>query len=156
MQWPILHLRRTRCNAGPKRYVRAMFYCSHGNNLEEVQIAPHATFFASTKSPSDMVSCRQDTTPSADHTRRWNDTNRESILWTNYWYRFSAGQGQLMKILIYFWWAAKTIAGSYMRVTMGKLMVWALKLDPSFHQDNKWKPTSRAFDWCNNNGGIPL
>jgi hypothetical protein len=39
------------------------------------------------------------------------------------WYHFSAGQGQLMTILIYFWWAAKTIAGSYMRVTMGKLMV---------------------------------
>jgi hypothetical protein len=36
-----------------------------------------------------------------------------------------------MKILIFFRWAAKTIAGSYMRVTMGKLMVWALKLDPS-------------------------
>ena len=50
---------------------------------------------------------------------------------------FSAGQGQLMKILIYFWWAAKTIAGSYMRVTMGKLMVWALKLDPSLDQDTK-------------------
>jgi hypothetical protein len=31
-----------------------------------------------------------------------------------------------MKILIYIWWAAKTIAGSYMRVAMGKLMVWAL------------------------------
>ena len=37
-----------------------------------------------------------------------------------------------MKIIIYFWWAAKTIAGSYMRVTMGKLMVWALKLDPGY------------------------
>jgi hypothetical protein len=32
-----------------------------------------------------------------------------------------------------FWWAAKTIAGSYMRVMMGKLMLWALKLDPSLH-----------------------
>jgi hypothetical protein len=28
---------------------------------------------------------------------------------------------------------AKTIAGSYMRVMMGKLMLWALKLDPSLH-----------------------
>jgi hypothetical protein len=27
-----------------------------------------------------------------------------------------------MKILIYFWWAAKTIAGSYTRFTMGKLL----------------------------------
>ncbi len=104
------------------------------------------TFFVSTKSPSDMVSCRQDTAPSADHTRRWNDMNIGSIPWTIWWYRFSAGQGQLMKILIYFWWAAKTIAGSYTRVTMGKLIVWALKLDPSLHQDTKWKPTSRAFD----------
>jgi hypothetical protein len=60
------------CNARPKQYVRAMFYC-RGNAercLEEVQIAPHATFFALTKSPSDMVSCRQDTAPSANHTRR--------------------------------------------------------------------------------------
>ena len=39
-----------------------------------------------------------------------------------------------MKIFIYFWWAAKTIAGSYMRVTMGKLMVWALKLDPNLNR----------------------
>jgi hypothetical protein len=30
---------------------------------------------------------------------------------------------------------AKTVAGSYMRVTMGDLLVWALKLDPSLHQD---------------------
>ena len=42
-----------------------------------------------------------------------------------------------MKILIYFWWGAKTRAGSYMRVKMGKLMVWALKLDPSLDQDTK-------------------
>jgi len=42
-----------------------------------------------------------------------------------------------MMILIYLWWAAKTIAVSYMRVAMGKLMVWALKLDPNLHQDTK-------------------
>ena len=40
-----------------------------------------------------------------------------------------------MKILIYFCWEAKTIAGSYMRVAMGKLMVCALKLDPNLNQD---------------------
>ena len=42
MQRPILHLRRTRCNARPKRYVRAMFYCRGGAKrcLEVVQIAP--------------------------------------------------------------------------------------------------------------------
>ena len=83
MQWPILHLRRTRRDTRPKRYVWAMFYCRGGAErcLEEVQIAPHATFFASTKSPLVMVSCRQDTAPS--HTWRWNDTNRGSIPWTN-------------------------------------------------------------------------
>jgi len=72
MQRPILHLRRTRRDARSKRYVWAMFYCRGGAErcMEEVQIVPHATFFASTKSPSDMVSCRQDTAPSADHTRR--------------------------------------------------------------------------------------
>jgi hypothetical protein len=61
-----------------------------------------------------------------------------------------------MKILIYFWWSAKTVAASYMRVTMGDLMVWALKLDPNLHQDTIRKISSRAFDWCNNNEGIPL
>jgi hypothetical protein len=62
--------------------------------------------------------------------QRWAGSADEDI-------NFSAGQGQLMKILIYFWWAAKTIAGSYMKVMMGKLMVWALKLNPSLHQDTK-------------------
>jgi len=42
-----------------------------------------------------------------------------------------------MMILIYLWWAAKTIAVSHMRVVMRKLMVWALKLDPNLHQDTK-------------------
>ena len=40
-----------------------------------------------------------------------------------------------MMILIYLWWAAKPVAGSYMRVTMGDLLVWALKLDPSLHKE---------------------
>ena len=93
---------------------------------------------------------------SANPAQRRNDIINWSMVWTLCSYRFSAGQGQLMNILVYFWWAAKTIAGSYMRVTMGKLMVWALKLDPNHNQDTKWKPTSRAFDWCNNNGGVPL
>ncbi len=56
-----------------------------------------------------------------------------------------------MIILIYFWWAAKTIAGSYMRVTIGDLPVWGQKLDPNLHHDTLGKPTSRAIDWCNNN-----
>jgi hypothetical protein len=33
-----------------------------------------------------------------------------------------------------------------MRVTMGKWMVEALKLDPNLHQDAIGKPTSRAID----------
>jgi hypothetical protein len=32
---------------------------------------------------------------------------------------------------------------------MGDLLVWALKLDPSLHQDNIGKLSSKAFDWCN-------
>jgi len=51
-----------------------------------------------------------------------------------------------MMKLIYFWWAAKTVAGSYMRVTMGDWLVWALKLDASPHQDTIGKLSSRA---CN-------
>jgi len=44
------------------------------------------------------------------------------------------------------------VASSYMRVTMGDLQVcWALKLDPSLHQDTIGKLSSRAFDWCNKN-----
>ena len=61
-----------------------------------------------------------------------------------------------MKILIYFWWAAKTVAGSYMRDTMGKLIVWALKLDQSFRQDIIGKLSSRAYDWCNKNVVVPV
>jgi hypothetical protein len=30
------------------------------------------------------------------------------------------------------------------------------KIGPNLNEDTKWKPTSRAFDWCNNNGGAPL
>ena len=69
MQRPILHLRRTRRNARPKRYVRAMFYCRGGAErcLEEVQIAPHATFFASTKSPSNCVMSSGHSTISRPH-----------------------------------------------------------------------------------------
>jgi hypothetical protein len=60
-----------------------------------------------------------------------------------------------MMILIYFW-AAKTVAGSYMRVMMGNLLIWALKLDPSLHQDTIGKLSSRAFDWCNKNLVVPV
>jgi hypothetical protein len=60
-----------------------------------------------------------------------------------------------MMILIYFWLVAKTVAGSYMRVTMGDLLVWALKLDPSLHQDTIGELSSSAFNWCNENIVIP-
>ena len=43
----------------------------------------------------------------------------------------------MMMILIYLWWAAKTIVGSYMSVAMGNMKVWALKLYPKLHQDTK-------------------
>jgi hypothetical protein len=43
---------------------------------------------------------------------------------------------------------AKTVAGSYMRVMMGDLMVWALKLDPNNHQNIIGKLSSKAFEWC--------
>jgi hypothetical protein len=52
---------------------------------------------------------------------------------------------------IIFCHAAKTIAGSHMRVAMGDLMVWAQKLDLSLHLDTIGKPRSRAFDSCNKN-----
>jgi hypothetical protein len=37
-----------------------------------------------------------------------------------------------------------------------KLIVVPLKLDPSFHQDIIGKLSSRAFNWCYNNVGVPL
>jgi hypothetical protein len=51
-----------------------------------------------------------------------------------------------MKILIFFGHAAKSRAGSNMRVAMGNFMVWAQKLDLSVHHNNFGKPTSKAFD----------
>jgi hypothetical protein len=50
---------------------------------------------------------------------------------------FQCWAGSADEDIIFFRWAAKTIAGSYMRVRMGKLMVWALKLDPNLNQDTK-------------------
>jgi hypothetical protein len=34
-------------------------------------------------------------------------------------------------MMIFFWYNAKTVAGSYIRVRMGDLIVWAPKLDPN-------------------------
>jgi len=54
----------------------------------------------------------------------------------------------------------KTVAGSYtMRVTMGDSLVWALKLDPSLHQDNIGKPASRIKGYrlvCDKNVVVPV
>ena len=60
-----------------------------------------------------------------------------------------------MMVLI-FWWMAKTVAGSYMRVRMEDLLVWGQKLDPALHQDTTGKPTSRAIHWYNNNVVVPV
>ena len=45
-----------------------------------------------------------------------------------------------MMILILFWWTAKTVAGSYMRVTMGDWLVWDQFLDPNVNQDTTPPP----------------
>ena len=39
---------------------------------------------------------------------------------------------------------------------MGDVLVWALKLDTSLHQDTIGKPTSRAIDWYNKNVVVPV
>ncbi len=59
--------------------------------------------------------------------------------------------GNTDEVINFFGHAAKTRAGSNMRVAMGDFMVWAQKLDLSVHQNINGKPTSRAFDWCNKN-----
>jgi hypothetical protein len=50
------------------------------------------------------------------------------------------------KDIYFFGHAAKTRAGSDMRVAMGDFMVWAQKLDLSIHQNTVGKPTSRAIN----------
>jgi hypothetical protein len=52
-----------------------------------------------------------------------------------YLYRYSIGMAKLMMILLIFWWKAKTVAGSYMRVTMGEWLVWGQISDPNVNQD---------------------
>jgi hypothetical protein len=42
---------------------------------------------------------------------------------------------KLMMILLFFWWTAKTVAGSYMRVTMGEWLVWGQISNPNVNQD---------------------
>jgi hypothetical protein len=42
---------------------------------------------------------------------------------------------KLMMMLYIFWWMAKTVAGSYMRVTMGEWLVWGQISDPNVNQD---------------------
>jgi hypothetical protein len=46
----------------------------------------------------------------------------------------------------FFGCAAKTMAGSHMRIAMEDLTVWGQELDLSLHQDTIGKPTSRAFN----------
>jgi hypothetical protein len=48
--------------------------------------------------------------------------------------------------IFFFGHAAKTRAGSDMRVAMEDFMVRAQKLDLSIHQNSVGKPTSRAID----------
>ncbi len=52
-----------------------------------------------------------------------------------------------MKILVYFWWASKN-SWQLHEGHDGEIDGLGSKIGP--------KPTSRAFDWCNNNGGVPL
>ena len=59
-------------------------------------------------------------------------------------------------MILIFLVGGKTVAGSYIRVTMGDLLVWGQKLDPNLHQDTFGEPTSRAIDWCNNNVVVTL
>jgi hypothetical protein len=51
-----------------------------------------------------------------------------------------------MEILLFFGHAAKTRAGSDMRVAMGDFMGWAQKLDLSIHQNTVGKPAPRAIN----------
>jgi hypothetical protein len=69
---------------------------------------------------------------------------------------FQGRGGKTDEDINFFGHAAKTIAGSHMRVAMGDLAVWGQNLHLSLHQDTIGKLTSRAFDWCKKNAKVPL
>ncbi len=50
-----------------------------------------------------------------------------------------------MKILIFFGHAAKTRAGSNMRVAMGNFMVWAQKIGLKHPPKYQWKANIKGF-----------
>jgi hypothetical protein len=57
---------------------------------------------------------------------------------------------------VYFFVDGKTVAGRFMMVKIGDLMVCAPKLDSNLHQNTIGKLSSRAFDWCNKNAMVPV
>jgi hypothetical protein len=93
-------------------------FCHSGTKrcLEEMKIAPiNPTFLA----PIGHGVMSSHTAPSANHTRRWNHTNREFKPWTNWRYGFSTGRGWLMALWIFVEDTAKTDAAINSRVMMG-------------------------------------
>ena len=156
MQRRILRL----CDTRPKRYVRAMFYCRGGTKrcLEEVQIAPRCNHLRVKKIAlrhGVMLSGHSTSTISRPHPalKQYEErvhTMNELIVSFQRW--AGSADDDINLFLV-----GDKNAGSYMRVTMGDLLVWALKLDPSLHQDTIGKlSSSRAFDWCNKNVAVSV
>jgi hypothetical protein len=64
-----------------------------------------------------------------------------------------------MMILIYFWWEAKTVAGSYMRVTMdgsGRFAGLGSKIGPKPPPRYHWKALNKGFRLVNKNVVVPV
>ncbi len=100
-QQPIWHLCCTCRELDLDGACRQCFFC-HGSTkrcLEEVKIAPTNPTFLE---PIGHGVTLSHTAPSADHTRRWNHTNREFRPWTIWWYGFSTERSWLMAL--YFLW----------------------------------------------------
>ena len=125
----MLHLRRTHHDARPKWYIRAMFYCRGGAKrcVEEVQIAPQCNLVCVNKKAfgHGVMSSGHSTISWPHPALKWYGqrvhTMNELIV------SFQRWEGSVGDDTNFFWWTTKTVAGSYMRVTMGDLLVWGQK-----------------------------
>ncbi len=128
-------MRCTRHDARSKRCRQTIFYCRHGTErcLEEAKIAPQCSLFHNDRTWCyvNTTQHHQPATPGAEMIWTESSSTHEYVNGI-----VSALEGGSADGAVNFQGGgAKTAAGSYMRVAMGDLLVWALKLDPILHQD---------------------
>ncbi len=142
--------------ARSKCCTRTMFFCRCSGRHQKVHRGgenspPMQTSFC----PLDMVLCRHDTAPSADHARRWNHwIEKSKHKQINGMVSAPGGVGW-WRCKFFDWGSAKTDAASDSRGMMGDWLVRGL-LDPNVNQDIVGKLFSRGFDRCNINMVVPV